>query len=149
MLPDGRIKRGLGLLQLGEHKFCENQRNSSFARPRFLPGDESSGAIVALVNEAFVKMFLNGREPIGATLGFHREPGDTDADLPLTRPMTVVGVVENEVQGGDLGAPYEPMVYLDYLALPRIFLSAVFSMSAQYAVRSALPEPLWQPSCGP
>lgn len=106
----------------------------------FLPMDESSGAIVALVNEAFVKMFLDGREPIGATLGFHREPGDTDADLPLTRPVSVVGMVENEVQGGDLGAPYEPMVYLDDLALPKTsFLSAVFSMSAQYAVRSALP----------
>ena len=55
--------------------------------------------------------------------------------------MTVVGVVQNEVQGADLGAPYEPMVYLDHLALPETsFLSAVFSMSGQYAVRSALPE---------
>ena len=107
----------------------------------FVRDDESNGAIVAVVNEAFVKMFLSGREPIGATIKFHRNPGDTDADLPSTRPMTVVGVVENELQGGDLGAPYEPMVYLDYLALPKeSFLSEVFSMSAQYAVRSALPE---------
>jgi len=54
--------------------------------------------------------------------------------------MSVVGVVENEVQGGDLGAPYEPMVYLDDLALPKgSFLSQLFSMSVQYAVRSALP----------
>jgi predicted permease len=102
--------------------------------------DESSGTIVVLVNEAFVKMFLAGREPIGATLGFHRDPGDTDADLPFTQRMTVVGVVENELQGGDLGASYEPMVYLNYLALPKSsFLSAVFSMSAQFAVRSSLP----------
>ncbi len=107
----------------------------------FLPVDESSGAIVTLVNEAFVKMFLGGRYPIGASLAFHRNPGDTDADLPFTQPMSVVGVVQNEIQGGDLGAPYEPMVYIDYLALPKnSFLSAVFSMSAQYAVRSALPE---------
>ena len=107
----------------------------------FVPSDESSGAIVALVNEAFVKMFLNGREPISVTLGFHRDPGDKDADLPFTQPMTVVGVVQNEVQGGDLGAAYQPMIYIDYLALPKTsFLSAVFSMSAQYAVRSALPE---------
>jgi predicted permease len=106
----------------------------------FVQSDESSGTIVALVNEAFAKMFLNGREPIGMTLAFHRDAGDKDADLPFTQPMTVVGVVQNEVQGGDLGAPYQPMVYLDYLALPKTsFLSAVFSMSAQYAVRSALP----------
>jgi predicted permease len=107
----------------------------------FVPDDESSGAMVALVNEAFVKMFLNGREPLGATLRFHRDPGDKDSDLPFTQPMTVVGLVQNELQGGDLGAPYEPMVYLDYPAVPKTsFLSEVFSMSAQYAVRSALPE---------
>lgn len=108
----------------------------------FVPPDESSGAIVVLVNQAFVKMFLNGREPLGATVAFHRDPGDTDADMPFTQLMTIVGVVQNEVQGGDLGAPYEPMVYIDYLAVPKTsFLSAVFSMSAQYAVRSTLPEP--------
>lgn len=107
----------------------------------FLPGDESSGGIVVLVNEAFVRIYLSDRQPTGVTLRFHRDPGDTDADLPFTQPMTVVGIVQNEVQGADLGAPYEPMVYLDHLALPETsFLSAVFSMSGQYAVRSALPE---------
>ena len=106
----------------------------------FLPSDESSGAIVALVNEAFVKMFLNGREPVSVTLRFHRNPGDKDDDLPFTQPMTVVGVVQNEIQGGELGAPYQPMVYVNFLALPKnSFLNAVVSMSAQYAVRSALP----------
>ena len=44
----------------------------------FAPGDESSGEIVALVNEAFVKMFLGGREPLGTTIKFHRDPGDKD-----------------------------------------------------------------------
>ncbi|HEX8710931.1 MAG TPA: ADOP family duplicated permease [Terracidiphilus sp.] len=107
----------------------------------FLRSDESSGAIVVLVNQAFAKMFLNGREPLGATVGFHRDPGDTDADMPFTQPMAIVGVVQNEIQGGNLGAPYEPMVYIDYLAVPKTsFLSAVFSMSAEYAIRSSLPE---------
>ncbi|MBV8675205.1 MAG: FtsX-like permease family protein, partial [Acidobacteriaceae bacterium] len=101
--------------------------------------DESSAAIVVLVNEAFVKKYLAGRDPIGASVLFHRDPGETDADIPFTQPMTVVGVVENEIQGGDLGAPYEPMVYLDYLQLPKgSLLGMVFSMSAQYAVRSSL-----------
>ena len=106
----------------------------------FQPADESSSAIAVLVNEAFVKMFLRDRQPVGATIRFHRNPGETDADVPYPQAMTVVGVVQNELQGGDLGAPYEPMVYIDYLALPNTsFLSAVFSMSAQYAVRSTLP----------
>jgi predicted permease len=107
----------------------------------FAESDESSGVIVVLVNEAFLKMFLNGRESLNETLRFHRDPGDKDEDLPFTQSMTVVGIVQNEIQGGDLGASYQPMVYIDYLALPKAsFLSAVFSMTAQYAVRSALPE---------
>jgi predicted permease len=105
----------------------------------FQTADESSAAISVLINEAFEKKFLGTRQPIGAAVNFHRKPGETDADIPFTRPMTVVGVVENEIQGGDLGAPYEPMVYLDYLQLPKTsLLSAVFNMAAQYAVRSTL-----------
>lgn len=107
----------------------------------FARADESSGAMVALVNEAFVKKFLGSREPLGLTIGFHRDGGDTDTDPLFSRPMTIVGVVQDELQGGDLGAPYEPMVYLDYLAVPKSsMLSLVFRMSGQYAVRSALPE---------
>ena len=106
----------------------------------FQTADESSGAIAVLVNEAFVKMYLGDRQPVGVTIRFHRNPGETDADVPYPQAMTVVGVVQNELQGRNLGAPYEPMVYIDYLALPKTsFLSVVFSMSAQYAVRSTLP----------
>ena len=105
----------------------------------FVPSDETSAALVGLVNEAFVKSFLDGREPIGTSVKFHPDPGDTDADPLFTQPMKIVGVVENELQGGDLTAPYQPMVYLDYLQLPPdAFLSGVFSVAAQYAVRSPL-----------
>jgi predicted permease len=106
----------------------------------FVPQDDSSGNLVVLVNQAFAHKFLSGREPIGVSLKFHRNPTDTDADMPFLQSMCVVGVVENEMQGGDLGAPYEPMVYLDSLQLPAdSFLSQIFSMAAQYAVRSRLP----------
>lgn len=105
----------------------------------FVPGDEASAGIVVLVNEAFRKKYLESRDPIGLNLRFHRNPGETDADLPFAQRMTIVGVVENEIQGSDLGAPYEPMVYLDYLQLPKgSLLGAIFSMAAQYAVRSPL-----------
>ncbi len=66
----------------------------------FVPADESSGMIVALVNEAFAGAFLNGRQPLGASLQFHRDPGETEADIPFAQPMTIVGVVQNEVKGG-------------------------------------------------
>jgi predicted permease len=106
--------------------------------------DETSAGVVVLVNQAFRKKYLDtqqpARPPLGATLKFHRNPGDTDADMPLLQSMTVVGVVENEIQGADLGAPAPPMVYIDYLQLPEnSMLAGVFSMAAQYAIRSKLP----------
>jgi predicted permease len=109
----------------------------------FLPADESSKAISVLVNQAFRTKFLGSLRPVGATINFHRKPGETEADIPFNQPMTVVGVVENEVQGGDLVAPYEPLVYIDQLQLPKTsMLSAIFSLAAQYAVRSTLAPPM-------
>ncbi|WP_213805891.1 ADOP family duplicated permease [Granulicella sp. dw_53] len=119
--------------------FVQTSRMRLLKGRNFVAGDEASSAMVALVNEAFLKKYLEGREAIGASLRFHRNPGETDADLPFVQPMTVVGVVEDEVQGSDLGAPYQPMIYLEYLQLPKgSLLGMVFSMTAQYAIRSPL-----------
>jgi predicted permease len=107
----------------------------------FLPRDDTGKSIVVLVNQAFVKKFLVGHDLVGTTLRFHRNSEDKDSDLPFTQTMTIVGVVENELQGSDLSAPYEPMVYLDYLQLPKdSMMGQIFSMMAQFAVRSSLPE---------
>jgi len=109
----------------------------------FLPQDDGSSALVAIVNDAFVKQYLPGRDPIGASVKFHREPGDKDSDMPLTRALTVVGVVENELQGGDLGAPYRPIVYMDYAQLPKGSpFAQAFSFVSEFAVRSTLPQPV-------
>jgi len=107
----------------------------------FIPQDDSSKAGVVLVNQAFVDKFLAGRDPLGTSVTMHRDPGDKDSDNPLPAAMTVVGVVENELQGGDLGAPYEPMVYVDYMQLPSSSeFNMLFSMVDQFAVRSTLPQ---------
>jgi len=104
-----------------------------------VPDDEATSAMEVLVNEAFLKKYFGAREPIGASVRFHRNQGETDADLPFVQPMTIIGVVENEIQGSDLGAPYQPMVYLNYMQLPKgSLLGDVFSITAQYAVRSPL-----------
>jgi predicted permease len=104
------------------------------------PQDETgSGLITVIVNEAFAQKYFAGRDPIGAWIKFHRDHGEKDTDIPFPQSMNIVGVVENELQGGDLGAPYQPMVYIDYLQLPKeSFLSEIFSMSTQLAVRSSL-----------
>jgi putative ABC transport system permease protein len=106
-----------------------------------LAQDDGSSAVVCLVNEAFVQKYLNGRDPVGASLRFHRDPGDKDEDMPIQGTMTVVGVLNNELQGGSLGAEFEPMVYLDYLQLPsNSVMAPIFSVVSEFAVRSALPQ---------
>ena len=107
----------------------------------FLPQDGGNGSVVCLVNEAFVRKFLQGRDPIGTSLRFHRNPGDKDADMPLTGTMTVVGVLNNELQGGSLGAQVEPMVYLDYRQLPANSpMAPFFAFASEFAIRSRLPQ---------
>jgi putative ABC transport system permease protein len=106
-----------------------------------LPQDDGSAAVVCLVNEAFAQKYLQGRDPIGASLRFHRNPGDKEADMPIPGSMTVVGVLNNELQGGSLGAQFEPMVYLDYLQLPgNSVMAPIFSFVSEFAIRSTLPQ---------
>jgi predicted permease len=106
-----------------------------------LAQDDGSEAVVCLVNEAFVQKYLRGRDPIGASLRFHRDAGDKEEDMPIRGSMTVVGVVNNELQGGSLEAKFEPMVYLDYRQLPgNSVMAPIFSFVSEFAVRSALPQ---------
>jgi predicted permease len=138
---DGRVyqKGDMAFYSMVSTGFTQTSGIRLLEERGFEASDESSGTIAAVVNQAFVKQYLGGRDAVGGVVRFHRDAGDKDTDLPFVEPMNVVGVVENEVQGGDLGAPYEPMVYLDYLQLPKSsFLGQVFTMGAQYAVRSGL-----------
>lgn len=88
-----------------------------------------------------MKQFLSGRHPIGVTLSLHRDPGEKHPDPLETSSIEIVGVVQNELQGQDLGAAFEPMVYLDYRQIPEDseFVS-VFGMGSEFAIRSRLPQ---------
>lgn len=107
----------------------------------FQPEDDSSPAMVALVNKAFVEKFLPGRNPLGVSLRMHRYATDKESDIPLKQDLTIVGVIQNELQGSNLGSTFEPMVYLDDLQIPQgsAFLD-LFGMMSQFAIRSALPQ---------
>jgi putative ABC transport system permease protein len=107
----------------------------------FLPEDDSNAAMVALVNQAFVEKFMPGRSPLGVTLRMHRDHDDKESDIPLTQSLTIVGVVQNELQGQNLGSAFEPMVYLDDLQIPKdSALPEIFGMMSQFAIRSPLPQ---------
>ena len=105
----------------------------------FVAQDESTAAPTVLVNQAFVQRYLSNREPVGAIIGLHRDPTDRDEDMPLKGSLTVIGVVENELQGGDLGAPFQPLVYINYRQLlPGTPFLQVFNMAEEFAIRSTI-----------
>ncbi len=121
----------------------------------FTVQDETSPSIVAVVNQAFVNKFLPGRDPLGVTLRIHREPRpprpsvspldifrtrEREPEVPLKPSFSIVGVIQNELQGSDIGAPVEPMIYLDDRQIPEDsgFLGFTSPVSA-FAIRSSLP----------
>ena len=59
--------------------------------------------------------------------------------MPLKGSLTVIGVVENELQGGDLGAPFQPLVYINYRQLlPGTPFLQAFNMAEEFAIRSTI-----------
>jgi ABC-type antimicrobial peptide transport system permease subunit len=107
----------------------------------FLPQDEGSANSVVLVNQAFVDKYLVGRNPLGVEVKMHRDPTDKDSDIPVLGNFTIVGVVQNEMQGSDLASDFQPMIYLNNLQLPKdsMFLQ-IYGMMSQFAIRSPLPQ---------
>ena len=70
----------------------------------FGPGDRANSPLVAVVNEAVVKKFFGGKNPIGRT--YRTQLGDS-----ITPPVEIVGVVRN-AKYRDLREENEPIVYV-------------------------------------
>lgn len=74
---------------------------------RDVPGAPST----IVVNEAFVRKFLRGRDPVGATIAFER-----GREAPVHK--TVIGVVGDAVHSslrvGDVPIEYGPLAQLDF-----------------------------------
>ena len=75
--------------------------------------DSETGQLVAIVNQAWVRRFMNGASPVG-------QPIDLDASLTRGAPRgdrTIVGVVGDVRQRSLSGAP-EPDVFIPYAQHP-------------------------------
>jgi predicted permease len=114
-------------------------------RGRAFESTDGTGAPVAVVNEAFVRTFWNGIDPIGRRV----RPSFGDQ----TPWVTVVGVANDVKQAGvDKGTGTE--MYFLFDQLPRIFptipsarLSNILGLGSMHVMlRSALPAPTLQPS---
>jgi putative ABC transport system permease protein len=71
----------------------------------FARSDDADAPPVAIVNEAFVRSYLRGRNPLGVRVSVQ--------DNPDAQDMEVVGVVGDTVSF-DLRAPAPPFVYVPY-----------------------------------
>lgn len=94
----------------------------------FNDNDTATSPKVVIVNQAFVKKFLNGaKQPVGDELRVWEPPGQAEPYY------TVVGVVKDSVYD-DIHAPVQPVMYF-----PRTELEPPFSYSgAVFLVRSKL-----------
>jgi putative ABC transport system permease protein len=92
-----------------------------------MPADDQRGAPVALVNEAFVRRFLGGRNPIGGRISVGGPEGPW---------RTVVGVVA-DVRHRALATEPRPEVLLPWLQLDAGFLTA-WARGISFVVRSDL-----------
>jgi predicted permease len=72
----------------------------------FMPSDDGSAPLVAIVNEAFTRRFLPGEDPIGVR--FFREGGSRSGE-----PMEIVGVVQDS-KWLNLRDDSPPMYYRPY-----------------------------------
>ena len=87
---------------------------------RFTDDDRSTTERVVIVNKAFVRRYLSGRDPLAVsfTAGY---------PLPPTEPvLTIVGVVD-DARYVSLGVPADPMYYAPLAQAPYLRQTAVLS----------------------
>jgi predicted permease len=96
-------------------------------------GDAAAAAPVAIVNEAFARVFTGGRSPVGVEL---REPGN---GAPIVR--RVVGWVRDAVYES-MREPPPPTLYLPFAQVTNAPAEAVLSVRAATGAPGSLARPL-------
>jgi predicted permease len=118
--------------------------NIPIVRGRAFEATDRTGAPVAVVNEAFVRTFWNGIDPIGRRV----RPSFGD-QIPW---VTVIGVA-NDVKQAGVDKPTGTEMYLLFDQLPRVFptipsarLGNILGLGTMHVIlRSALPAETLQP----
>ncbi len=88
----------------------------------FTEADDVGAAGAAVVNEAFVRRFFQGRNPLG--LGLDVDTTQWRWGDVVPRSFRIVGVVRNELFG-DLTRPPEPAFYLPFRQTPQDRMSVL------------------------
>lgn len=111
--PDQRPSAGSNQVSPG---FLETLK-IPLKKGRFLDAHDTNAAPwVVVVNEAFVRKFFPGEDPIGRQLRLRFDPYPTDED----RNRQIVGVVGDVKQYG-LGREAPPFIYTSFLQQPDVY----------------------------
>jgi putative ABC transport system permease protein len=94
-------------------EFFEALRIPLHAGRSFSDRDSHDAAPVAVVNEMFVRRFLNGANPLGQRIVIGRDMGDNFAD----KPREIVGVVEDTL-GNTLSEAAAPGIFIPAAQVP-------------------------------
>jgi predicted permease len=92
------------------------------------PADGAGSPLVAVVNEAFAKAYLNDQSPLGTIFYF----GDSPQQTSRSKPIEIVGLVKN-AHYSSVRAPVPPTVYQPYLQVERKYGPIT------YEIRTAIP----------
>ncbi len=108
----------------------------------FLPSDSAGTQPVCLVNEAFVRRFLAGQRTLGNYVEFTKDATDGTDNRLMKAPLAIVGVMPDEIDGGELSFRPGPTVSVDYkqFSTDQPMARFLFGLAPQFAVRSTLPE---------
>jgi predicted permease len=81
----------------------------------FTDQDVKGAPGVIIVNEAFVRKFLGGEPPVGATVAFER---GRDALVSKTIVGVVADAAYSSLRSGDVPTEYTPLAQLDFVTTP-------------------------------
>ena len=109
----------------------------------FVPTDRTGSQPVGLVNETFVRRYLNGGNALGKVLEFPKAPNAEADTRVLKQPLTIIGILPDEIAYRTLGEPPAPTLFVPYRQFAAGSPSQMrfaFGIAPQFAIRWSLPQ---------
>jgi predicted permease len=106
----------------------------------FTESDGAGAPEVCLVNEAFVRRYLQGKRVLGTVLTVGN-PNDKRDDDPLPNPLRIIGVAPDVAEQSATSSVF-PTILTDSEQFrgPDDFKTMIFGFAPQFVVRSSLPQ---------
>ena len=105
-----------------------------------LPSDTLGAQPVCIANETFVRRYLAGKRVLGAHVDFTSDTKDGSDDRFLKYPVTVVGVIPDQISGRSLDEQPKPELFLPFeqVEAGNEVIPFLLGLAPQFAIRSPL-----------